>query len=198
MQMCPHNRYIHFDECLFLIQLIAIWLINEWTKCGKPTPFQIVELGPGRGTLMSDVLRVFSKFKMAESDFSVSLVEVSPYLSQIQEKCLCKTQNEKISELPIDSQHYKESKSLYGSPVRWYNHISDLPRTFTLFLAHEFFDALPIHKLVKVDQGWREVLIDLNREDSTLRYVLSRERTPASLYCRVWYFIMCSTEMSAN
>nr|SVE84883.1 EOG090X06OK [Daphnia pulex] len=165
-------------------ELIAIWLMNEWTKCGKPTPFQIVELGPGRGTLMSDVLRVFSKFKMAESDFSVSLVEVSPYLSQIQEKCLCKTQNEKISELPIDSQHYKESKSLYGSPVRWYNHISDLPRTFTLFLAHEFFDALPIHKLVKVDQGWREVLIDLNREESTLRYVLSRERTPASLYCR--------------
>ncbi len=176
-----------------LIQLIAIWLINEWTKCGKPTPFQIVELGPGRGTLMSDVLRVFSKFKIAETYFSVSLIEVSPYLSQIQEKCLCKTQDEKISELPKESQHYKESKSLYGSPVQWYNHISDLPRTFTLFLAHEFFDALPIHKLVKVDQGWREVLIDLNREDSTLRYVLSRDRTPASLYCRVWYFSMCST-----
>ena len=134
---------------------------------------------------MSDVLRVFSKFKINEPDFSVNLVEVSPYLSNIQKKCLCKTVNKKISELPEDSQHYKESESLYGSPVRWYNNISDLPQTFTLFLAHEFFDALPIHKLVKVDQGWREVLIDLNREDSTLRYVLSRDRTPASLYCRV-------------
>lgn len=173
------------NKFFFLIQLIAIWLINEWAKCGRPTPFQLVELGPGRGTLMSDVLRVFSKLKINEPDFSVNLVEVSPYLSNVQEKCLCKTVNKKISELPEDSQYYKESESLYGSPVRWYNNISDVPRTFTLFLAHEFFDALPIHKLVKVDQGWREVLIDLNREDSTLRYVLSRERTPASLYCRV-------------
>lgn len=131
---------------------------------------------------MADVLRVFSKFKIAESDFSVNLVEVSPYLSEAQEKQLCPSQTQQANELPKDSQHYKESVSLYGSPVRWYNHISDLPRTFTLFLAHEFFDALPVHKLVKVDLGWREVLIDLNRENFTLRYVLSRDRTPACLY----------------
>nr|SVE75138.1 EOG090X06OK [Daphnia dolichocephala] len=163
-------------------ELIAVWLVNEWTKCGRPKPFQVVELGPGRGTLMSDILRVFSKFKIAESDFAVSLVEVSPYLSKVQEKQLCTTQTEEAAKLPEDSQHYKQARSLYGSPVRWYNHITDLPRTFTLFLAHEFFDALPIHKLVKVDQGWREVLIDLNREHFTLRYVLSRDRTPACLY----------------
>nr|SVE75768.1 EOG090X06OK [Daphnia hispanica] len=163
-------------------ELIAVWLVNEWTKCGRPTPFQLAELGPGRGTLMADILRVFSKFKIAESDFSVSLVEVSPYLGQVQEKHLCSSQSQEATELPKDSLHYKQSISLYGSPIRWYNHISDLPRTFTLFLAHEFFDALPIHKLVKVDQGWREVLIDLNREDFTLRYVLSRDRTPACLY----------------
>ncbi|XP_057375272.1 protein arginine methyltransferase NDUFAF7 homolog, mitochondrial-like [Daphnia carinata] len=163
-------------------ELIAVWLVNEWTKCGRPKPFQIAELGPGRGTLMADILRVFSKFKIAGSDFSVSLVEVSPYLGQVQEKQLCPSQMQEAPELPQGSQHYKQSISLYGSQVRWYNHISDLPRTFTLFLAHEFFDALPIHKLVKVDQSWREVLIDLNREDLTLRYVISRDRTPACLY----------------
>lgn len=145
---------------------------------------QIAELGPGRGTLMSDILRVFSKFKISESDLSIGLVEVSPYLSQVQEKKFCRASNEETSEriLPQDVHHYKESKSLYGSPVRWYNHVSDLPRAFTLYLAHEFFDALPVHKLVKVEQGWREVLIDINRTDSTLRYVLSRDRTPACLY----------------
>nr|SVE94251.1 EOG090X06OK [Simocephalus serrulatus] len=166
-------------------ELIAVWLVNEWTKCGKPKPLQIVELGPGRGTLMSDILRVFSKFQIGQSDLSVSLVEVSPYLSQVQEKRLCMTNNSdsKEGKSTKDANHYKQSTSLYGSPVRWYNHLSDVPRTFTLYLAHEFFDALPVHKLVKSNQGWREVLIDINREDSTLRYVLSRDRTPASLYC---------------
>nr|SVE74196.1 EOG090X06OK [Daphnia barbata] len=164
-------------------ELIAVWLVNEWNKCGRPKPFQLVELGPGRGTLTSDILRVFSKFKIAHSDFAVSLVEVSPYLSKVQEKQLCTIQTKAASELSEDSQHYKEARSLYGPPVRWYSHITDLPRTFTLFVAHEFFDALPIHKLVKVDGGWREVLIDLNRENVTLRYVLSRDRTPACLYC---------------
>ncbi len=145
---------------------------------------QIAELGPGRGTLMSDILRVFSKFKISESDLSIGLVEVSPYLSQVQEKHFCIASNKETSErsLPQDVHHYKESKSLYGSPVRWYNHVSDLPHAFTLYLAHEFFDALPVHKLVKVEQGWREVLVDINRTDSTLRYVLSRDRTPACLY----------------
>lgn len=131
---------------------------------------------------MADILRVFSKFKIAGSDFSVSLVEVSPYLAQVQEKQLSPRQAQEATKLPQGSQHYKQSISFYGSQVRWYNHIADLPRTFTLFLAHEFFDALPIHKLVKVDQGWREVLIDLNREDLTLRFVISRDRTPACLY----------------
>lgn len=136
---------------------------------------------------MSDILRVFSKFQIGQSDLSVSLVEVSPYLSQVQEKRLCMTNNSdsKEGKSTKDANHYKQSTSLYGSPVRWYNHLSDVPRTFTLYLAHEFFDALPVHKLVKSNQGWREVLIDINREDSTLRYVLSRDRTPASLYCLV-------------
>lgn len=167
------------------MQLIGIWLISEWSKCGKPKPLQIAELGPGRGTLMSDILRVFSKFKIAESELTISLVEVSPFLTEFQEKTLCG--NRKISDkvLSNDSAFSKESISVYGQPVRWYSNLSDLPHSFTLYVAHEFFDALPIHKLVKTEQGWREILIDINPSDFSLRYVMSRDRTPASLYCRV-------------
>nr|SVE93631.1 EOG090X06OK [Scapholeberis mucronata] len=165
-------------------ELIAVWLINEWAKCGKPKPFQIAELGPGRGTLMSDILRVFSKFKVTESELSISLVEVSPFLTKVQEENLCGKRDTGDKPLPNDSAFCRESISVYGPPVRWYNNISDLPNIFTLFLAHEFFDALPVHKLVKTEQGWREVLIDLSPADFSLRYVLSRDRTPASLYCR--------------
>ena len=136
---------------------------------------------------MSDILRVFSKFKIIDSSFSVSFIEVSPYLSQVQEKNLCDPKSVQLvqPQLPKDVTYYKESTTIYGSPVRWYNHISDLPHTFTLFLAHEFFDALPIHKLVNTEQGWREVLVDLSPGSANLRYVLSRQRTPACLYCQV-------------
>ncbi len=92
---------------------------------------------------------------------------------------------------PGAEHHYKESMSLqHGCRVRWYHRLTDVPRSFTLFLAHEFFDALPVHKLVKTEQGWREVLVDLDpTQPGHFRYVLSRERTPACLYRHVLQLI---------
>ena len=56
--------------------MLGVWLVNEWAKAGQPEPLQLVELGPGRGTLASDVLRVFRRFGLIGPDFSVELVEV--------------------------------------------------------------------------------------------------------------------------
>ena len=156
-------------------------MINEWSKAGQPKPFQIVELGPGRGTLMSDILRVFSKFGIISPGFQVNLVEVSPTMSQLQEEKLGSLKNT----VPNEGNHYKSVQSQFGCPVYWYHHLNDVPEAFTLYLAHEFFDALPIHKLVKKDGGWREVLIDMNPSTGTLRYVISRDRTPACTFIRV-------------
>lgn len=69
-------------------EMIAIWFLNEWSKAGSPKPFQIVELGPGRGTLMQDILRVFNHFDSLKCG-SVHMVEVSPQLSNIQSMHLC-------------------------------------------------------------------------------------------------------------
>jgi len=157
-----------------------VWLFNEWSKIGKPKPLRIAELGPGRGTLMSDILRVFDRFGLTGSDLSVALIEVSPHLSKVQEEKLCGKCPETAQQ--HQQPHYKEAETIYGSRVCWYDRLSDLPGCFTLYVAHEFFDALPIHKLVRVEQGWREVLIDLDRDNSKLRFVLSRDRTPACLY----------------
>ena len=93
-------------------------------------------------------------------------------------------------------------------PVSWHDHLDAVPQGFSMFLAHEFFDALPVHKLVKVEEEWREVLVDVNPkgaqstevagnqkgEDTPLpfRYVLSRTATPASkIYTKV-----CGEELS--
>lgn len=69
--------------------MLAVWMKYEWQKISKDS-LQIVELGPGRGTLIKDILRVFKQFKSL-NDISIHLVEVSPILSQIQAKNLCKT-----------------------------------------------------------------------------------------------------------
>lgn len=157
-------------------ELIAIWFLNEWSKVGSPKPLQIVELGPGRGTLSQDLLRVFNHFDSLKST-SLHLVEVSPTLSDIQARNLC-MQNQVITDK--NSVIHRQGISHEGIPVKWYKHLDDVPKAFTLLVAHEFFDALPIHKFQKTEKGFREVLIDIQPDcDLSFRYVVANEETPA-------------------
>lgn len=157
-------------------ELIAIWFLNEWSKVGSPKPLQIVELGPGRGTLSQDILRVFNHFNSLKSA-SLHLVEVSPMLSDIQARNLC-MQNQIITD--PDSMIHRQGISHEGIPVKWYKQLNDVPKAFTLLVAHEFFDALPIHKFQKTDRGFREILIDIQPDqDLAFRYVVANEETPA-------------------
>lgn len=165
---------------LFSLQLVGVWLVSEWRKMGSPSPFQLVELGPGRGTLARDVLKVLSKFKLG-AELSIHMVEVSPFLSKIQAQRFCYTHET----LPEDSQlpHYQTGTTASGTKAFWHRRLEDVPQGFSLILAHEFFDALPVHKLQWLDGQWQEVLIDVasKEEDQPgFRYVLSRSQTPVS------------------
>lgn len=156
-------------------ELVAVWFLNEWSKVGCPKPLQIVELGPGRGTLSQDLLRVFDHFKSLKS-VSLNLVEVSPTLSDLQARNLC-MQNNVISD--ADSLFYRQGISHQGIPVKWYRSVEDLPNMFTLLIAHEFFDALPVHKFERTERGFREVLIDIDpANELQFRFVLARDETP--------------------
>lgn len=155
-------------------EMLAIWFINEWQKVGSPKPLQIIELGPGRGTLCCDILKVFSHFKILHS-CNIALVEISPHLSDLQARKLCLN-----SELCCDqSLMYRKGKEVikvllfflsivylgvshYGVPIEWYKQLKDVPNTFSLILAHEFFDALPIHKFQRTYTGYKEVLVDID------------------------------------
>ncbi|KAL3246870.1 hypothetical protein MRX96_057377 [Rhipicephalus microplus] len=160
-------------------ELVAVWFLNEWVKAGKPKPLYIVELGPGRGTLSDDMLRVFSKYSDAMEVVSLHLVEISPHLSQVQELKLCGTvsvvkdvfeHNPVTLRLPVktdtEEATYKHSITKHGVPVGWYRHLHDFQRT---------------------PEGWREVFIDLDDGPGPhhLRYVLSRGPTPASFFANV-------------
>lgn len=76
---------------------------------------------------------------------SLHLVEISRTLSQKQEEKLSADPIQPTSEL-TDEPHYKSCVSKYGPSVYWYKDITDVPDGYTMFVAHEFFDALPIYK----------------------------------------------------
>ncbi|XP_054719471.1 protein arginine methyltransferase NDUFAF7, mitochondrial-like isoform X2 [Uloborus diversus] len=152
-------------------ELIGIWFYNEWLKVGKPQPLQLVEFGPGRGTLTDDLLRVFSKFMPHGTQLSIHFIEVSPHLRKLQALKLCSTDTEEGIENDL-------LPTKYGFPLKWHSSLESVPENFSLFLAHEFFDALPIHKFQKTTDGWKEILVDYR--GGQLQFVLSRSPTPAS------------------
>ena len=114
-------------------EMLGLWLAQVWIDQGRPTPFTLAELGPGRGTLMADILRVSRAVPGFIDAAHLHLVEASPTLRDIQRQ------------------------KLAGHAVTWCDSISDLPDGQPLFLvANEFFDALPIRQFQRDPKGWRE------------------------------------------
>lgn len=162
-------------------ELIGVWIISEWMAAGRPRRLQLVELGPGRGSLAADVLRVFGQLRsvLAEASVSVHLVEVSPALSLVQAQNLTGSDGQAADD--EDEPVYRRGETAAGLPVSWYRRLDDVPAGFCIFVAHEFFDALPIHKFQKTAKGWREVLVDIDPEKpDTLRFVVAPSHTLAS------------------
>lgn len=131
-------------------ELIGAWCVDVWRQLGEPERFSLVELGPGRGTLMNDALRaarVAPEFLRAAS---VVFVEVSPVLRQQQQKALAGT--------PVASADWVLRFEDFGAaagPI--------------IVIANEFFDALPTRQLVRKDGRWTERCVGLN-EDGDLAF----------------------------
>jgi SAM-dependent MidA family methyltransferase len=131
-------------------ELIGLWAIEVWTLMGAPKPARLVELGPGRGTLMADALRV-ARLRPAFLDaVEVELVETSPVLREAQQ--------ERLREAP--------------APVIWRERLAEVPKGPAIVLANEFFDALPVRQFVSTESGWCERLVGLGAENE-LRFGLS-------------------------
>ncbi|KAL5343873.1 S-adenosyl-L-methionine-dependent methyltransferase [Aspergillus crustosus] len=126
-------------------ELVGIWTIAEWmAQGGKKSGVQLMEVGPGKGTLMDDMLRTLRNFKPFTSSIeAIYLVEASPTLREVQKQLLCGD----VAMEETDIGHRSKSK-YFDVPVIWVEDIRLLPheedKTPFIF-AHEFFDALPIH-----------------------------------------------------
>ena len=141
-------------------ELIGAWCIDCWQRLGAPDPVLLVELGPGRGTLLSDLWRSVAVSPDFRSAVRICLVESSPVLRG--------RQQEQLSRLcPYPA-------------VEWYSRLADVPDGPLLLIANEFFDTLPVHQFIVSGNGWRERLIDCDpHQREMFRYVLSARRTPA-------------------
>ncbi|XP_059060960.1 protein arginine methyltransferase NDUFAF7 homolog, mitochondrial [Achroia grisella] len=153
-------------------EMVAIWFFSETQKMGPGKPLQIVELGPGKGTLMFDILRVLHRIGYKAQDLSLHLVEISETMQNIQASRLCISHRATDLKLPYNY----EGETASGIKVYWYNDLKKVPNNFSWYIAHEFFDVLPVHKFEKTVNGWREILIDLDSADK-LRYRISAEET---------------------
>jgi NADH dehydrogenase [ubiquinone] 1 alpha subcomplex assembly factor 7 len=122
-------------------ELLGLWCAQIWHDQGRPSPARLVELGPGRGTLMADALRAARLMPEFLAAIEIVLVEISPVLQSLQ----------------------KESLRACKPPIRWTQNFADIPSDRPLFLiANEFLDALPIRQFVLTERGWCERMVALN------------------------------------
>ncbi|MDD9875990.1 MAG: SAM-dependent methyltransferase [Magnetovibrio sp.] len=134
-------------------ELIGLWCVAVWRQIGRPAPFNLIELGPGRGTLMSDALRAAGQDPAFMEALELNLIETSRALRARQ----------------------REALADYG-PI-WHHDLASVPDGPVIAVANEFFDALPVRQFERSPEGWRERLVGCG-DDGGLRFELSPE--PAS------------------
>ncbi len=125
-------------------ELIGLWTAQSWLDMGKPDPVQLVELGPGRGTMMADALRACRAVPGLLDAIQVTLIEASAALKAVQAKTLGPS----------------------GAQIRWVDRIEAVPPGPAIIIGNEFLDCLPLRQAIRRDGQWHERLIGLDDEDS--------------------------------
>ncbi len=134
-------------------ELIGLWMAAVWKQMGSPAHVQVVELGPGRGTLMKDALRAVQVMPGFRDALTLHLVEISPVLRGQQ-------------------QH-----TLKAYPATWHSSLHEVPNDASIIVANEFFDALPINQAVKRASGWHERQIEI-AQNGHLAFTSARDPLP--------------------
>ena len=133
-------------------ELVGVWATAVWQSLGEPASVRLVELGPGRGTLMADALRAAQAMRPFLNAIEVCLVETSPVLRERQ----------------------REALAALNTPVTWAHTLDDVADGPMIVIANEFFDALPVRHYVRAEGHWRERHIGLDAQDR-LAYGLAPE-----------------------
>jgi|MGYP006075122615 NADH dehydrogenase [ubiquinone] 1 alpha subcomplex assembly factor 7 len=113
-------------------EMIAIWIVSFWENLNCPKRFHLVELGAGNGQMMKVLINTFNRFPKFKNSCSINILEKSELLKKIQKK------------------------ATKGQKIKWLNNINELNNLPCIFIANEFFDALPIKQFIKIKKTWCE------------------------------------------
>lgn len=113
-------------------ELLGLWCADLWQKLGAPAEFLLLELGPGRGTMLADALRATRNVSGFHAAIRLALLESNEALRSAQ------------------------AEKLAAWQPQWLPHLHNLPSLPSIILANEFFDALPIRQFVRAAAGWQE------------------------------------------
>ncbi len=135
-------------------ELIGAWLAERWQTMGEPASFNLVELGPGRGVLMADALRATARVPGFHAALELHLVDINETLRA------------------------EQAKALAAHAPTWHERLDDVPTGPLLLVANEFFDALPVRQFHMTAQGWRERMVGLSPDGTSLHLALAPGLTP--------------------
>jgi len=124
-------------------ELIGLWAASVWRMMDEPAEINLIELGPGHGTMMADALRAIRVLPAFRSAVTVHMIEVNPALRHRQVKALAD-----------------------AGEGFWHERIDDVPEGPSIILANEYFDVLPVHQMVRQDGGWHERGIEIGADGS--------------------------------
>jgi SAM-dependent MidA family methyltransferase len=120
-------------------ELLGLWAASVWKAIGSPSLLRLIELGPGRGTMMADALRALRVLPPLHQALSIHLIEINPVLRG------------------------RQASTLSGvREISWHDSIDDIPDGPAIIFANEYFDVLPIHQAVRGETGWHERMLDID------------------------------------
>ena len=143
-------------------ELLGLWTIQTWHDMGQPRTINLVELGPGRGTLMDDILRTARLAPDFLKAVNIHLVDVNETLRARQAETLGASAAETTP-----------------APT-WHSHLSTIPDGPVICIANEYFDCLPIHQYERSESGWCERRVTIDPETENLIFALSPHPVPAT------------------
>lgn len=141
-------------------ELLGLALAQAWRDQGEPSAFALAELGPGRGTLMADMLRATRGLPGFHAAMDLVLIEASPKMRALQAEAL----------------------SAYAP--RWLDRVEDLPQQPLFLVANEFFDALPLRQFIRTGAMWSERRVGLD-DDQNLAFGLGAPTAQPALAHRI-------------
>ncbi len=122
-------------------EMLSVWTVAFWENLKSPKKINLIDLGAGNGQMIYDMINSLKNFSKFYNSCNFFILEKSPYLKKIQKR------------------------KLKNFNIKWINDLKEINSGYNIFIANEFFDALPIKQFFKIKNKWKERFVLLNKNN---------------------------------